>query len=63
MGEYIEWNGNAKYISGSGWLVYSSLISKFKELSQHLFDPHFALYGADFSLFRQIEKIYLQVIT
>ncbi|HGS5977767.1 TPA: hypothetical protein ACMEKO_000067 [Klebsiella quasipneumoniae subsp. quasipneumoniae] len=55
--EYIEWNGKCKiYSIGSGMIIYSSLISKFKELSQHLFDPHFALYGVDFSLFRQIEK-------
>ncbi|MFM3123961.1 hypothetical protein AB8R05_28145 [Klebsiella variicola] len=57
MEEYIERNGKCKiYSIGSGMIIYSSLISKFKKMSQHLFDPHFALYGVDFSLFRQIEK-------
>ncbi len=57
MEDYIERNGKCKiYSIGSGMIIYSSLISKFKKMSLHLFDPHFALYGVDFSLFRKIEK-------
>lgn len=52
-----EVNGGYKvYSIGSGMIIYSTLIDKFKKQSLSLFDPHFALYGVDFSLFRQIEK-------
>ncbi|WP_241587730.1 hypothetical protein [Rosenbergiella epipactidis] len=39
---------------GSGIIIYSSLINKFREFNLTLFDNRFALYGVDFSLFRRI---------
>lgn len=45
---------NELFSIGSGLIIYSNLIKKFKKINMSLFDENFALYGVDYSLFRRI---------
>ncbi|BES84184.1 hypothetical protein PEC302107_26300 [Pectobacterium araliae] len=43
---------------GSGLIIHRRLINKFEKHQIKLFDEHYALYGVDFSLFRNIYILY-----
>ncbi|MGI1250010.1 hypothetical protein ACIAIL_29835 [Raoultella ornithinolytica] len=45
---------NTLFSIGSGLVIYSSLVDKFKSRNMQLFDERFALYGVDYSLFRRL---------
>lgn len=45
---------NSLFSIGSGLVIYSSLVEKFKSRNMQLFDERFALYGVDYSLFRRL---------